>query len=278
MASEEFNFWGVGQSQYYESITDEDGSEREFGGNFEQEFDDFSVGLWKTNTSRNVRNETSRLLPVNHPHSNISPKPESKAMAEARKELMEKINDMPESSYELSLKDIVDEKEQLALQRENEEKEKAIEGTGFDLNTSETQIKKQSKKNIKNIAKSDRISRTGSMGKESFLIKMFIPSTFSWKKKTSENDPKAFRKPSFHVQESHVDEEWGIKRFLSAGDRKRSNTSSTSRSSSSSSTNSSRCTSSSSSKSSRSFSPGCWPFFCTRKSKHMRDRGRGCFF
>ncbi|KAF2284449.1 hypothetical protein GH714_021934 [Hevea brasiliensis] len=117
-ADEEFDFWGGGDARYYENFS----GEMEFRGHFEEELDDYS-GLWKR---------------------------------KARKELMERIHDMPESSYELSLKDIVD--EQLTLNKVN--KENATERTSFHFNTAETQTKKQRKRKPKNTDKSGQISRS----------------------------------------------------------------------------------------------------------------------
>lgn len=143
-ADVEFDFWGGSDARYYDHFSYEDG-EMEFRGHLDEELDDYSVGLWKRSTSRHVRNETSRLLPNNHRYSNISISSQSQAIAEARKELMERIHDMPESSYELSLKDIVD--EQLTLKGMNQED--ATEGTSFHFNTAETQIMKQRRKKTK---------------------------------------------------------------------------------------------------------------------------------
>ncbi|XP_050208140.1 uncharacterized protein LOC126657486 [Mercurialis annua] len=131
----EFNFWG---------------SESECGERFEQEFDDKSLRLW--NTSR-CRNEAYPLLPQNHDYSNNISR---SRLREARKELMERICDMPECGYELSLKDIVDLEEN---------------------KTSTTEMKKHKTQKSKRSGKSGQMSRNASMEKETLMIKLFIPTS-----------------------------------------------------------------------------------------------------
>ncbi|XP_048232652.1 uncharacterized protein LOC8281208 isoform X1 [Ricinus communis] len=214
----EFNSW------------DENSGETELQEHFDEEFDDYSVGLWKTNTSRNFKTETDHLLPHNYSYSNISPRSRLQAISEARKELMYRIHDMPESSYELSLKDIVD--DQVAPEEVHEENE--TERTSFHFNTTGTPVKKRKTRITGKNGKSCQISRSGSMEKETFMIKLFVPSFLSWKTEVKGgNGSKASTRSPSHGYENHADKGWGIKGFL-AVDGKRSNRSNSSSSSSSS--------------------------------------------
>ncbi|XP_035835663.1 uncharacterized protein LOC118479280 [Helianthus annuus] len=86
-------------------------------------------------------------------------------MAKGRKELMEMINDLPESCYELSLKDMVAED---------------TEDSGYAI---EDKVDVKSKvKGKKKGAKRRPISRSVSLDTGVFLLKMFVPSSFGSKK------------------------------------------------------------------------------------------------
>lgn len=52
----------------------------------------------------NIDNDSTLLIPHNHQHAKLSPGP----ISESRRQLMEMINNMPESCYELSVKDTAD--------------------------------------------------------------------------------------------------------------------------------------------------------------------------
>lgn len=77
--------------------------------------------LWKHgNMSVRVAKDvdTSPLLPLDHHYSNLSPLLRTQRIEEGRREMMEMIQNLPESSYELSFKNIVH--EQLSLQKDQE--------------------------------------------------------------------------------------------------------------------------------------------------------------
>ncbi|KAK6264037.1 hypothetical protein SCA6_019471 [Theobroma cacao] len=93
------------------------------------------------------------------PISNLSPATQTQAIEEGRKELMEMIRNMPEFSYELSLKDMVDE------QHASEEvKGKAVSEDESFCSETEAQTKKQKKKKKKK-RKAGPISRSGEESK-----------------------------------------------------------------------------------------------------------------
>ncbi|KAL3728997.1 hypothetical protein ACJRO7_033570 [Eucalyptus globulus] len=81
--------------------------------------------LWKHgNMSVRVAKDvdTSPLLPLDHHYSNLSPLLTTQRIEEGRREMMEMIQNIPESSYELSFKNIVH--EQLSLQSNKKQKRK----------------------------------------------------------------------------------------------------------------------------------------------------------
>ncbi|XVF61037.1 hypothetical protein PTKIN_Ptkin08bG0096200 [Pterospermum kingtungense] len=198
----EFDFWSARKSCYYDTFNNLDGCEIEFqvGGCVEERFGHCPIPLWEADKIT----DASPLLPNNHFYSNVSPT-RKQAIEEGRKQLMEMIRNMPESSYELSLKDIVDDQQQLETVREKavSEYHKSIH-----LET-ETQIKKQKKKK----RKACPISTSGSMDADNFLIKMFFPSSQSLKikKSTAENSSNVSPSPS---SEKPVDKQWWIKRIF----------------------------------------------------------------
>ncbi|KAK6263967.1 hypothetical protein SCA6_019401 [Theobroma cacao] len=164
--------------------------------------------LWRANKVT----DASPLLPNNYFYSNVSPATRTQAIEEGRKELMEMIHNMPESSYELSLKDMVDK------QHASEEvKGKAVSEDESFCSETEAQTKKQKKKKRKK-RKAGPISRSGSMEADSFLIKMFFPSSLSFKKKSkAENSSKVSPNHSLRDLGSLTKSNGGLKGFSSGG-------------------------------------------------------------
>lgn len=115
------------------------------------------------------RQETSTLLPQNHQYSCLSPPSRLRAIIDGRKELMEMINKKPESSYELSLKDIVDDQQNVG----NEEQEVVL--------AEEKKVKDKMARS-KN-TKTKQICRSESMESKVFLLKMFLPVSLGSKKR-----------------------------------------------------------------------------------------------
>ena len=232
----EFDFWGVHDSDtmYNENFSDQFGTEIEFqvqaslvqeglGGVVN------SLHLWKRNSSKKVQYESSPLLPHDHHPSNLSPTSRRKVIADGRKQLMEMVKDMPESSYELSLKDLVNEQHGL---------EEVQEGP---VESQEDQPKKQKKNTKKGIKKVRQLSRIESLESETFLLKMFFPTSLSFKKKTKEGkSSKLSPSPSFEDTKDRIDKEWWLKRFFVTGENKRSRENSRNGSTSSSNSSTSR--------------------------------------
>ncbi|KAM5577810.1 hypothetical protein ABKV19_008247 [Rosa sericea] len=197
----------------------------------EEDLGAHSPRLWETNT----KYESSPLLPQNHHYSDLSPTSRRRVILESRSELMQMIQNMPESYHELSLKDIVDEQQGMQKAREGTD----VEEKSLDFNT-QVQIRKQKKKIT---YKTRQISRTSSMESETFLIKMFFPTFLGSKKKAKAagNRSKVSPRPSFEDPENHKDlcvEGTSSGRRFSEDDTL----------------------------------PGCWTFFRSKKGKSKRLR------
>lgn len=241
----ELDFWGEEKAHSYKKFGDhrDGGNEIEFQSQFEEDNECCSPPLWETSMPKAINPEASPLLDRRHQYSCVSPRARSQAMLEGRRELMEMVRNMPESGYELSLRDMVDEAGEAS--HEN----LLIRESTLDSNP-EGRVKKQVAKRRKNICNSGQFSRSGSMEKETFLIKMFIPSSLSWKKKVKAgNASKISPRPSFDGSQGDVG--------AAVSGRSRS------------------CGSSSSIKSTIGYGhtgifQGCWPFLCTRKMRSKR--------
>ncbi|XP_044478514.1 uncharacterized protein LOC123205590 [Mangifera indica] len=266
--STDFDFWGADKSSCVEHSRDEFRFEEQVGDGY----GDFSPPLWKGNDLRISAYESSPLLPYNHRYSNLSPRTRSQAIAEGRKELMDMIHNMPEWSYELSLKDIVDEQ-----QTQQEVRRETLTDAGSCCFKNEGETKKLQKKNKKRSTKSGEILRSESMEKETFLIKMFFPISFGSKKKTNvRNRSKVSPRSSFDISENQPDKEQWIRRSSVAGENKLNIARHFSSSNSSTSSKHSICNSSTNRQAESNFSSGCWPIFHTKRNKNQRLRG--CIF
>ncbi|KAF8405827.1 hypothetical protein HHK36_007904 [Tetracentron sinense] len=123
-----------------------------------------SPPLWKTSP------ETEASSPLHHSYPNLSPKSRLQEIARGRQELMEMVHHMPESSYELSLRDIV-------------EQPKVVEERKKWNFESDMENKKKNKKK-------GQILRSESNDNGTFLLKMFFPTSLGSKgKKVSPKPP-----------------------------------------------------------------------------------------
>ncbi|KAJ7957034.1 Patatin-like phospholipase domain protein [Quillaja saponaria] len=173
---------------------------------------------------------------------------------------MEMIQDMPESCFELSLKDMVDGQEAVLEAPE----EIIIDETSLH-NITKVQFEKKIKKIKSKSNKPRQMLRVESFESETFLLKMFFPTSLASKKKAKVGK----------CSTEQLDKDRWIKRFFLAGEKRNNLGSSISESSSGSSCNNTR-----SSNVTRyadcHFSPGCWTFFHTMKSRIQQRRG--CIF
>ncbi|KAL2504660.1 embryo defective [Abeliophyllum distichum] len=154
--SSDFKFWdGQRSKEYYQNDND--------SGHVEDEFTYCSPPLW-TKASRNS---------TYHCHYRFSsPGSRLQAIADSRRELMEMIKDMPESSYELSFKDILEDQQSMEVEKKKnvrvETNQKCKTGAGNSEKCKSTRRR--------------QISRSESMESGVFLLKMFLPLSLGSKK------------------------------------------------------------------------------------------------
>lgn len=152
--SNDFKFWDEQRSEeYYQNGND--------SGHVEDEFTDCSPPLW-TKASRNIRYHCHYSFPSSDSHL--------QAIADSKKELMEMIKDMPESSYELSFKDILEDQKSMEV-----EKKKTV------TQEMNQKCKTGDSEKCKNI-RQRQISRSESMESRVLLLNMFLPVSIGSKK------------------------------------------------------------------------------------------------
>ncbi|KAL3513756.1 hypothetical protein ACH5RR_026473 [Cinchona calisaya] len=176
-----------------------------------------SPRLWKGSPPRNTSN--SRYHP--NIYQSLSPTSRTQAIARGQKELMEMIKNMPESCYELSLKDLV---EHPRIESPKEESCLLDEEKNHDddhhqvLNQRARSITRQESNN--NSEKRAQILRSGSMENRDLFLKMvFFPVSFKSRKKKNLITNNSFAKVSPSKPEGsdkiskNVDKDWWKKRF-----------------------------------------------------------------
>ncbi|KAF5735472.1 hypothetical protein HS088_TW15G00979 [Tripterygium wilfordii] len=216
--------------------------------------------LWRTSPNH-------PLLRPNQ-YRNLSPEAKTQAIARGQVELMEMVGRMPESSYELSLKDLVEH----PLRQDNFMEEQRVNiDHEISAQRREQELLRRRKNNGRRLP---IMNRNGSAENRGFLLKMGFPVS-NWgssKKKTNlilnSMDSKVLPKPA--VAAERGGEEWWKKRHVvSAGESESVGLSSNSGSSKSSGSSSSRSSSSRSrSRSgSRHKGGGCWALLCTKRGK-----------
>lgn len=116
---------------------------------------------------------------------------------------MEMVENMPESSYELSLRDIVDEQQTMQEVQHNEELDKTSMIMSMSMNFGTNVVRRKQKK--KYSKRPSKISRSESMDSGVFLLKMFVPSFLgSNKKSRAATDSRVWRTMSFDGPEKPV--------------------------------------------------------------------------
>ncbi|KAF9611158.1 hypothetical protein IFM89_027244 [Coptis chinensis] len=183
-----------------------------------------SPPLWKTTGPRTKVLEdhsavSSPPLLKTGPRTRASPiyrrrlvSPErAQEIARDREMLMQMIQNMPEDSYELSLKDIVEnsmvkEVEQATVTLEKREKSKE-------------HLSPSKRGKMRGNGKRKGLLRTGSMNDEHIALKMFIPTPLSIRK-SSKMDPcsKITPRPRLLQEEKVFDKQWWKNKFSVAGE------------------------------------------------------------
>lgn len=179
----DFRFWEERAPIHRQSSGDSSDDYVEFRVQKHHDQDQFSAidspSLW-TKVPKNILTHEARspLLPHGHHYSScLSPTSRSRAILDGKRELMEMIKDLPESSFELSLKDIVEDHAEVKEVVLVEEKK-----------TDHYKIRKRIiQRNDDKKNKSSKICRTGSMESGVFLLKMFLPASLTNSKKRSDS-------------------------------------------------------------------------------------------
>ncbi|PIM98581.1 hypothetical protein CDL12_28937 [Handroanthus impetiginosus] len=178
----------------------------------------------------------------------LSPNSRAQAIARGQWELMEMVKNMPESSYELSLRDLVEH------QRVEIQTEKSVD-SNKSLNQREVVIvKKQgSKKNERNVI------RSGSFENKGLFLNMVFPFSLKPKKKTKFGGNNTSGKVS---PKPEGEKDWWKKRFTGSSDSESSRTSNNSG-------GGSRQSSYGGGRKSHGCLTGCWPFLHSRQGKSV---------
>uniref|UniRef100_F6GZT7 Uncharacterized protein n=1 Tax=Vitis vinifera TaxID=29760 RepID=F6GZT7_VITVI len=197
-----------------------------------------SPPLWKTSPSGSPNGGNSPLHRRHHQnhYRSLSPASRMQAIAQGQRELMEMVRNMPESCYELSLKDLVERPVVQAPQDPFPEKR----NFGDEIATSREKKKVKDRKK-KNDTK-PKMGRSGSLDNGGFLLKMVFPVSFRLKKKknsATNTCSKVSPKPlASDGSAKSVDKEWWKKKVTVSGESDGGGTTSNSGSSGSSSSSS----------------------------------------
>ncbi|OIT18734.1 hypothetical protein A4A49_43608 [Nicotiana attenuata] len=158
-------------------------------------------------------------------HSNSS---RALAIARGQFELMEMVKNMPESCYELSLKDLVEQNRVLESDQEecliNKEEENFTSTTSLEqqrmksIQRQESNSSKKSNNNKNDHQKKGKMIRSESFENQRLFLKMFFPISLESKKKNLKNSPKTSTKvspkPEGSVKSSkNVEKDWWKRRF-----------------------------------------------------------------
>ncbi|CAI9266640.1 unnamed protein product [Lactuca saligna] len=228
----------------------------------------------------------------------LSPSSRAQAIARGQREIMEMVENMPETSYELSLKDIVEQRRELVTdvsvdetQSMEEGEERSILSSGQTGSQRRTKSKKGSVKRQESNKSGRVIVKNGSINhNKGLMINMFFPFTFGSKQRNSIRTSTSFGNSSNHgagvkfsPKPELLDKSAGgggdgrdrwWKKFTGSSDNESlgitsSSSESTGRSGSSGSSGSSAADSlhSNSARKDNGCSKGCWSFFPSRKRR-----------
>ncbi|MED6207588.1 hypothetical protein PIB30_037108 [Stylosanthes scabra] len=123
--------------------------------------------------------ECSPFLPRSRRCNGLSDPSKIKAIEEGRKELMEMVQGMPDSSFELSFQDmVVHDKQVLQSQPYQDEENKKKQSLSNSSGKGQAKKPKKTKKS-ESINRPKQMMRVESMDSASFLLKMFIPTSLT---------------------------------------------------------------------------------------------------
>ncbi|KAF5749083.1 hypothetical protein HS088_TW04G01045 [Tripterygium wilfordii] len=194
-------------------------------------------------------------------YRDLSPEAKTQAILRGQMELMEMVGRMPESSYELSLKDLVE--------RPSRRQENFMEEQRVNIDR-EISTQRREQEVVRKKKKLQMMNRNGSIENKGFLLKMGFPVS-NWgssKKKKKKMDSKVLPKPvvAAAAEGGGSGEEWWKKRYVVSGGESES-VGLSSNSGSSKSSDSSSSSRSSRGGSSRHIGGGCWALICNKRGK-----------
>ncbi|KAI9097785.1 hypothetical protein K1719_025556 [Acacia pycnantha] len=172
-----------------------------------------SPPLWKTSPARSPQFDKNY-------YRSLSPSSRTQAIVRGQKELMEMVRNMPESTYELTLKDLV-EKTTVKVGEENEKEEKTL------INKSEYGREGSGSSSGRKGDQTAAAMRSGNVQSGGFYLKMMMfPPSFGSKKKKKKGESsgnegsKATLRPSTSEGslKDIVDKEWWKKSPSASGD------------------------------------------------------------
>jgi len=200
----EFSFWGSPNTTPYSDWDQPQGNEARF-------YKEADFG--ETHQRKNLKFEYSPFC------STASNPSRSKAIAQGQMELMEMVQDMPESGYELSFQDMVVHEKHVLEPEQPHQNETSLNNTHMQSSGNKDQLKKlKKKKKIKGNSRPGQILRVESMDSETFLLKLFFPISLDWMKKDKmKNESKVSSRPSFQESIKQVGKDWRIKGFSLSG-------------------------------------------------------------
>ncbi|XP_027148814.1 uncharacterized protein LOC113749322 [Coffea eugenioides] len=223
-----------------------------------------SPPLWKSSPPTSPLNSRCN----SNTYRSLSPTSRTQAIARGQRELMEMVKNMPESCYELSLKDLV---EHPRIESPKEESY-LLEQKNYDdrLQVLNQKVKSIRRQESKNSEKKAQILRSKSMENRDLFLKMVFPLSFkSRKKKNLMTNTLAKVSPKPEVPDKtskSVDKDWWKKRFSSSSGSESGRTSSNGGSTGSSGSSSSSSRSNSGRKRSG-FLTSCFSCFYSTKGK-----------
>lgn len=201
-------------AQNYENYRHWDGGGLQFGGETKPEDDSgvCSPPLWKTSPGTSPQHHQNN-------YRYLSPASKTQAIVRGQRELMEMIRNMPESSYELSLKDLV-EHQRTDVRRETviEEKDRSNEVVAYRNGKEKRKGEKKGR-----MMRSESLDNNGGL-----FLKMVFPFSFGTKSKIKKTNlamnpcskvsPKPLPPAGAEGSGKGVDKEWWKRRFSVSGE------------------------------------------------------------
>ncbi|XP_057442744.1 uncharacterized protein LOC130734392 [Lotus japonicus] len=199
-----------------------------------------------------------------HYYRSLSPASKTQAIERGQRELMEMVRGMPESNYELTLKDLVEHQRVVAGGGVGESEGSKLGEKKLSSNKNVQKKEKGSSRKVDS-NKGQQVKRSGNIDSGGFYLKMAFPISLGSKLKKNKKMEQLANSNSSRVspRTSVSDKDWWKKSLSASGGESESGVSSVNSGSlKSSGSSNSTCTSSSSRSNSRHemSASSCWPF------------------